>query len=147
MPCNENASQVMGQVENNFAQFGNFTTTGPLGISESVTFNPPSGALQVGESIPITVVAGPTTLNTSVTVTAVSSTSLTFTTIPGHLLYPANITFSATNLGNGSIAFDISLQGDLSTANWWKFKLGGSSFEDAQWNNFESRIGVLCSQP
>jgi hypothetical protein len=147
MPCNQTASQVMSQVENNFAQFGNFTTTGRLGISESVTFSPPSGALKVGESIPIAVIAGPTTLNTSVSVTAVSATSLSFATVPGHLLYPANITFSASDAGTGSIAFNISLQGDIpNLLNYMKFKLGGGDLEDAQWNNFEKLIGVLCNK-
>jgi RHS repeat-associated protein len=132
IPCSLNAAQVMTQVESNFAQFGNFSTTGPLGISESVSFSPPAGPLQVGESIPITVVAGPATINTSVTVTAESSTSMTFTTVPGHMFYPANITFSATNAGNGSISFNISIQGDFpNLKSWMEFQAGGSSFENA----------------
>jgi hypothetical protein len=101
IPCFLDAAQVITQVETNLAEFGNFSTTGPLGISENVTFSPAAGPLQVGESIPITVVIGPVTINMSVNITAESSTSMAFTTVPGHMFYPANITFSATNAGNG----------------------------------------------
>jgi len=59
LPCGKAANQVMAAIEGNFARFGNFTTRGPLGTSESVTFRP-SGTLQAGSSIPITVQVGAT---------------------------------------------------------------------------------------
>ena len=146
-PCVDNAKQVMNAVENNFSTFGNFKTTGPGGIGESVTFNPAPGPLTVGESIPITIQFGAIyTLNTSVTVSSVGPGSLVFTTVPGHLLYPASITFSASNVGNGSIGFDINVSGTTSSfLNTLAFVAGGGSFEDDQWRNFLSQIGVLCN--
>ncbi len=153
-PCSGSAAQVMLAVENNFASFGNFQTTA-LGVPESVAFNPPSGPLTVGETIPITIQVGwcnislaPCySLNTSVTVTSATLSNLTFTTVPGHLLYPASISFSATGDSSGSVAFGIFVQGTLpSLPNAAAFVFGGGSFEDSQWNNFLLQIGLLCNQ-
>jgi RHS repeat-associated protein len=145
-PCVDNAKQVMNAVENNFSTFGNFKTAGPGGIGESVTFNPAPGPLSVGESIPITIQVGASyTQNVSVTVSSVTSGSLVFTTVPGHFLYPATITFSASDIGSGSVGFDISVSGSTSSLlNTLAFIAGGGSFEDAQWQDFLSQIGVLC---
>src|SRR5581483_8721292 len=67
-PCSFTASQVISYISNNFGQFGNFSTVGPGGIGESVTFSPPSGPLTVGENIPITIQVGGSTFNISVDV-------------------------------------------------------------------------------
>ncbi len=157
IPCSQSAQQVMNQVETNFASFGNFGT--PDHDFESVQFFPPQGQLAVGQSIPITVNVGYSgydpsgialsyTLNTSVNVTGVTDNSLTFATTPGHQLYPASITFSATNAANGAVNFDIAISGTIPT--WWQGALwtfGGSAFEDAQWNNFLNKVTDLCNQP
>ena len=147
-PCSFTASQVISYIGSNFTQFGNFTTTGPGGIPENVTFSPPAGPLTAGESIPVTVQVGESyTLNTSVTVASVTNNSITFNTVPGHLLYPGTITFSATDIGSGAFTFDIDLAGQLSgLANIGVFYSGGGQFEDAQWNHFLAQIGVLCGQ-
>jgi RHS repeat-associated protein len=50
-PCGSTASQVMGAVESNFAQFGNYSR---YGGAESVSFSPPAG-MGVGSTIPINV--------------------------------------------------------------------------------------------
>lgn len=151
IPCSESASGVISSIENNFSSFGNFQTTAWGGLlSESVTFSPPSVGLALGESIPITVAVQTPgwlpnyTLNTSVTVTSVSANSFTFSTVPGHLLYPANITFSAQNAPGGGISFGIALGGALPLQNLPPFLLDGSSFENKQWQNFLSRVETLC---
>jgi hypothetical protein len=145
-PCEYSATQLITNVESNFARFGDFTTT-VAGVTESVAFNPPSGALTVGESIPITIqVGGAYTLNTSVTVAAITSNSFTFSTVPGHILYPASITFSDVNLGNGELSFNINVSGKV--PGFWAgvaWVLGGSSFEDAQWNNFLQKVDSYCN--
>ena len=146
LPCGNAANQVMAAVESNFARFGNFTTRGPLGTSESVRFRPPSGTLQAGSSIPITVQVGRFyTLNSSVTVQYANSQSLGFATVPGHLLYPANISFSASQASSSAINFDINLSGNFpNTVNKFLFNMGGGAFEDAQWNHFLGQVGNFC---
>jgi hypothetical protein len=128
----------MGAVESNFARFGNYSRWGGL---ESVTFSPPSG-MGPGSTIPISVGVFGFTQNLSVTVQSMSPQSMTFTTNPGHLLYPARITFAASPASSGSINFNINLGGTI--ANPAQFYLGGSSFEDAQWNHFLGQVGSFC---
>jgi hypothetical protein len=146
LSCGKTANQVMGAVEGSFSRFGNFATRGPLGVPESVTFKPPSGALHAGSSIRVAVqVGGIYTLNTSVTVQYATSQSLGFATVPGHLLYPANIAFSASPVSSSAINFDVSLSGNFPSAvNRFLFNMGGGSFEDAQWNHFIGQVGSFC---
>jgi hypothetical protein len=137
-PCGSSASQVMGAVEGNFAQFGNYSRWGGL---ESVTFSPPSG-MGPGSTIPISVSVFGFTQNLSVNVQSMNSQSMTFTTNPGHLLYPASITFAASPASPGSINFNINLGGTVASPT--QFYFGGSSFEDAQWNHFLGKVGGFC---
>jgi RHS repeat-associated protein len=83
-PCGSTASQVMGAVESNFAQFGNYSR---YGGAESVSFSPPAG-MGVGSTIPINVGILGFNQSLSVNVAAMNSQSMTFTTNPGHLIYP-----------------------------------------------------------
>ena len=137
--CKANATDVMSAVKENFARFGDYSM-GPL----NVTFSPPS-VLKIGSTIPIAVVTGPVTTSMSVTVYAMTSQSVTFVTSPGHLLYPAAITFSAENASSSSVSFHIDVAGSFPSAiNQAKFYGGGSGFEDAQWNHFLTKIGGLC---
>jgi len=137
-PCGSSASQVMGAVEGNFGQFGNYSRWGGL---ESVTFSPPSG-MGPGSTIPISVSVFGFTQNLSVNVQSMNSQSMTFTTNPGHLLYPASITFAASPASPGSINFNINLGGTVASPT--QFYFGGSSFEDAQWNHFLGKVGGFC---
>jgi RHS repeat-associated protein len=137
-PCGSSASQVMGAVEGNFAQFGNYSRWGGL---ESVTFSPPSG-MGPGSTIPISVSVFGFTQNLSVNVQSMNSQSMTFTTNPGHLLYPASITFASSPASPGSINFNINLGGTV--ANPTEFRFGGSAFEDAQWNHFLGQVSGFC---
>jgi RHS repeat-associated protein len=86
-PCGSSSSQVMGAVESNFAQFGNYSRWGG---AESVTFSPPAG-MGPGSTIPINVGILGFNQSLSVTVQSMNSQSMTFTTNPGHL---ANLAYS-----------------------------------------------------
>jgi hypothetical protein len=138
MSCASSASQVMGAVEGNFPQFGNYSRWGGL---ESVTFFPPAG-MGPGSTIPIKVNVFGTSQNLSVTVQSLNSQSMTFTTNPGHLIYPGSITFSSSPASLGSINFNINIQGTV--AKPAEFYFGGSDFEDAQWNHFLGQVGAFC---
>ena len=128
----------MGAVEGNFAQYGNYSRY--FG-AESVSFAPPAG-MGVGSTIPINVGILGINQSLSVNVTAMNSGSMTFTTNPGHLIYPGSITFAASSAGAGAINFSISISGTV--ANSPEFNFGGGAFEDAQWNHFLGQVGNLC---
>ena len=138
MTCSSGSSQVMGAVESNFSRFGNYSRWGGL---ESVAFFPPSN-LAAGSNIPITVTVLGVPQSLSVTVQSMNSQSMTFTTNPGHLLYPASITFAASPSAQGFIDFNINLGGTVT--NPLEFAAGGSNFEDAQWNHFVGQVSNFC---
>lgn len=140
IPCTSSASDVMNFVQSSFGTFGNYSRLGGL---ESVLFSP-SGGLSVGSTIPIGVETFGIFQNLSVNVAAMNSQSMTFTTNPGHLLYPASITFSASPASSGSINFNINLGGTVASP--LQFSLGGSGFEDAQWNHFLGQVGNFCKE-
>jgi RHS repeat-associated protein len=157
--CNTNAAGVMKQVESNFSQFGNYKGEfGPLGIpgaSAAVTFGTGSATpVTPGGSIPISAeVEFPTpmpilgnSVNVSVTVASVSPTSFTFNTDSGHVLYPASITFSATDAGNNQIGFLIQVNGDFSSrGSEIGYYAGGYNLENNIWNHFEQNVGAFCA--
>jgi hypothetical protein len=137
-PCGSSASQVMGAVEGNFADFGNYSR---YGGSESVSFSPPAG-MGVGSTIPINVGIMGFNQSLSVNVASMNSQSMTFTTNPGHLIYPGYITFAASSASAGAINFNINLGGTVT--NSAEFNFGGSAFEDAQWNHFLGQVSGFC---
>jgi RHS repeat-associated protein len=140
IPCTSSAADVMNFVQTSFGTFGNYSRWAG---EESVTFSPPSG-MGVGSTIPISVGTFGIFQTLSVNVASMNSQSMTFTTNPGHLLYPASITFSASPAAQGSINFNINLGGTI--ANRFEFYLGGGNFEDAQWNHFLGQVGSYCKQ-
>ena len=102
--------------------------------------------LAPGSSIPINVSAlsGMYNLNTTVTVQSISSESMTFTTVPGHLLYPATIAFSACGSGK-DVAFSIRLTGNYPrVTNRIAFNRGGGHFANAQWSHFSDQVAKYC---
>lgn len=134
IPCTSSAADVMNFVETSFGTFGNYARWAD---EESVLFSPPSG-MGVGSTIPISIGTFGIFQTLSVNVASMNSQSMTFTTNPGHLLYPASITFSATPAAQGSIDFNINLGGTI--ANPFEFYMGGGNFEDAQWNHFLGQV-------
>ncbi|MBT9333390.1 hypothetical protein, partial [Paracidobacterium acidisoli] len=140
-PCSSTAGQVMGAVESNFAAFGNYSA-GPF----SLAFHQPP-QMGVGSEIPITATYFGINQNMGVSVQSMSSSSMSFSTLPGgHLFYPGAITFSASQAGNGMVSFNINLSGTFNgPINGAKYYLGGSAFENAQWNHFLSKVQAYCS--
>jgi RHS repeat-associated protein len=137
--CSSDASQVMQSVESNFTRFGNYSAWGD---ANAVTFFPPAG-MGPGSNIWINIEALSINQPLSVTVDSMDAGHMTFTTNPGHLLYPAYITFSAGPASPGSINFYISLEGTVSMPTLFEF--GGGMFEDAQWNNFLAQVRAFCN--
>jgi hypothetical protein len=82
-----------------------------------------------------------------VTVKYETSNPFTFVTNPGHLLYPATITFTGVDTGAGQIQFSIDINGDYaSVSDRLKFYFGVGNFEDKQWDHFSSQVVAHCHQ-
>jgi RHS repeat-associated protein len=158
--CSANASGLIGQVESNFAQFGNYVGNfGPLGVpaaTAAVSFG--TGPVTQGSTIPITNVNlvanpfnGPTyvstvSFNVSVTVSSASPTSFSFTTNPGHVLYPASISFSAADAGPNQINFSINVAGNFAGIGAQVgYYAGGNNLENNIWNHLLSNVQRACS--
>jgi RHS repeat-associated protein len=150
MACSSTASQVMSVVQNHFDTFANFSTkSGPGGLPASSFFYPPPGQLTARASMPITAFFGSSVVNKNISVNVGSTTpnTMTFQTVPGHLLYPAQITFSSSDAGNGNIDFSIEVGGNYANlgANILFNIFGGSGFEDNQWNHVLLQVASMCS--
>jgi hypothetical protein len=139
VPCGSSASQVMGAVENNFPLFGNYSRDGG---AEKLTFSPRAN-MGPGSTIPIQASVVGYHENLTVNVQSMNSQSMTFTTTPGHLIYPGWITFSASTALPGSINFNIHLGGTVAQPK--RFKYFGDEFENAQWMNFLAQVRTFCN--
>jgi hypothetical protein len=159
--CNETPSQLISSMESNFGSFANYSGTfGPLGLPVATASVQFTGTVALGSTISISdvnlitlpipsiipiVVAQ--VQNVAVQVTAVNVTNFTFTTLPGHVLYPAAISFSATAGANGQLTFGINVAGNFSsTTSGALYYAGGSSLENNIWNNVLANVGKACSQ-
>jgi len=155
--CSKNAQQVISDAENNLPQFADFSGKfGPMGLPlghADVQFG--SVPVTQGATIPISLsgevytggpdVMGTFNFNVSVNVISASANGFTFTTNPGHLLYPASISFSATDTGPGQIGFSIDIAGDYANAAMQTlFAVGGSDLESKQWNSFLKNVVKDC---
>ena len=87
-------------------------------------------------------------MTNAVAVSSTSSTSFSFETVKGqHPFYPGTITFSANDVSNGQITFNINV--NSSFAGFWSrvgFVLGGGNFESSIWNNLINNIKELCQK-
>ena len=111
----------------------------------------PPGAVSQGEQLDINVglQAGGHTYgytDVSVVVSSVSSSSLVFQSTPNHVLYPATVTFSASDAGNGTITFSTSVSAQTNGAGGsFEFYLGGGGAgEKATWNNLLNQVSKFC---
>jgi hypothetical protein len=109
-------------MEANFGSFANYDGAYnfrfiPFLVKGTVTF---TGTVSLGATINIhnvnvdSITRGflnTVTCDVSVQVTQVNPTSFTFTTLPGHVLYPATITFTASSPGAGLLNFTIVVSG------------------------------------
>jgi hypothetical protein len=122
-------------------------------VTADVTFGNGSATPVIqGGSIPISNVnRGPDdlpmpTFQVSVTVASASATGFTFNTDPGHVLYPATISFSAIDAGPGQINFSIQVNGDFSSIGAWAgYRVGGYNLEDNIWNHFITNVQRVCA--
>jgi hypothetical protein len=83
----------------------------------------------------------------AVQVTQISSTSFTFTTLRGHVLFPATISFAASSIQAGRLHFSINVNGMFANqAALEGYKAAGSKIEDHIWNHVLSRVTSYCAQ-
>jgi RHS repeat-associated protein len=145
--CTSTASGVMNALENNFASFANNQAQGAL--STFAVFTP--GSLSPGHQLDINVgvqAFGHTFgySDVSVTVQSMTSNQLVFQSDPGHVLYPARVSFSASNAGNGSITFTTNVSGAtnglLGTLKFYPG--GGRAGETSTWNNLLNNVAKFC---
>jgi RHS repeat-associated protein len=148
--CNETSGQLLSHLESNFGNFANYSGTfGPLGAaSANVPF---SGTVAKGSTITIvgtnTMLGGISQTQTvAVTVSALGPNGFTFTTLPGHVLYPATISFSATTGANGQLTFGIAVNGNCADASSKAmYNIGGNSLENNIWNNLLNNVQKDCN--
>jgi RHS repeat-associated protein len=144
--CKSNASGVMAALENNFSSFAD--NPSPGGLSTFAIFTP--GPVSPGQTLDINVgiqAFGRTVAYNDVSVVVQSSTpsQLVFQSTSSHVLYPATVSFSASDVGDGSINFttsvDATTNGLLGT---FQFLLGGRAGETNTWTNLLSQVGKFC---
>jgi hypothetical protein len=82
----------------------------------------------------------------AVTVSQLTSTSFTFTTLPGHVLYPATISFTASSPGAGLLSFTINVNGTFANKEAAEgYRAAGSAIEDNIWNNVLAQVKNDCT--
>ncbi len=148
--CSSSASGVMNALESNFASFANNPASGNFSTFSIFTPGPASPGGQIG--IDVGVQVGGHTIgysDVSVTVQSATSSQLVFQSDPGHVLYPATVSFSASDAGNGSITFTTSV--NATTNGLWGtaqfYLLGGRAGETSTWNNLLNNVAGFCAQP
>jgi hypothetical protein len=158
--CTKSPSQVISDMEANFGSFADYDGAfGPFGIPGawgSVTF---TGIVSLDATINIHNVntvtvpnaVGPggqvvtKEFNVAVQVSQVSPSSFTFTTLPGHVLYPATISFTASSSGAGYLNFVIDVNGSFANlGSAIGYYAGGSNLENHIWNHVLQQVQADC---
>jgi hypothetical protein len=137
----------MNALESNFASFANNPAQGAL--STFAVFTP--GSVSPGRQLAINVgvqAFGHTFgySDVSVTVQSMTANQLIFQSDPGHVLYPAKVSFSTSDAGNGSITFTTNVSG-ATNGIWGTLKFypgGGRAGETSSWNNLLNNVGKFC---
>ena len=156
MNCNTDAQGVIGSLEAHFSQFANYSGFfGPLGLPAAYA-NASFGNTPIAKNatIPISLTVFTTASifpigfsNVSVTVSSVSSTSFSFVTNPGHVLNPASIAFSASNVGNGRVSFAVGVVGDFASSTAAAgYYAGGRNLEANIWNHLLKAVEDFCNK-
>ncbi len=161
--CNKTAEEMMSDIKANFQAYGNYAgSVGPGGtmmaavsfapgtITEGRTINIPHTVVLPSVITPAGVVRGIAIPYTSqVVVVSTSATAFVFNTVEGHHpFFPATITFSANNLGNGKISFSIDVKATFASpaSSIFFSYLGGKEFEAAVWGNFLKNVEKECGR-
>jgi hypothetical protein len=75
------------------------------------------------------------------------SSSFTFTTLPGHVLYPATISFTASSSEAGYLTFVINVNGNFANlGSEIGYYAGGSNLEDHIWKHVLQQVQADCKQ-
>jgi len=147
-------------MEANFGGFGNYNGPfGPSGAASAVvTF---TGTVSLGATIaihnvnvfPVPSLQPPyfttatKTFDVKVQVTQVNSTSFTFTTLPGHVLYPATISFAGSSPSASHLSFAINVNGKFANlGSEIGYYGGGSDLENHIWNHVLQQVQADCKQ-
>ena len=156
--CNKAAKDIFHRLRTHFPKLANFAGNfGPGGLATAiVSFG--STPITKGASISISNVNLPPpgtnlpalSISTSVTVQSVSTQvgstmGFTFGTVPGHVLYPATISFTAKDIGSGNVNFSINVNGQFAGKLYHGLYLaGGGELENKIWNNLIDNIERYC---
>jgi hypothetical protein len=155
--CVTNAAGVISSLQGNFSQYANYTgpfntVVGPASASVQFGNTPVAPGNQISISEKAVVFVGGAApvpqppVNVSVTVVSSSTTGFTFSTDPGHVLYPATISFAATNPENGQVTFSININGQFANkTDEALYYFGGSSLENSIWSNLIANVKALCN--
>jgi hypothetical protein len=156
--CNKTNRDIFHRLRTHFPKFANFNGNfGPGGLaSASVSFG--STLITKGATISIhNVNSGPTldfptvTFDVAVKVATVSTQAgramgFSFDTLPGHVLYPASISFFAVQGDQGSISFTIGVDGQFASKTSEELfnHAGGDDLENKIWNNVIDNVERYC---
>jgi hypothetical protein len=155
--CSKSPSQIISDMEANFGGFANYNGTYsfhhiPWAVTGTVTF---TGTVSLGNTVSIhnvnvdTLTGGHVetmTFDVAVQVTQLGATGFTFTTLPGHVLYPATISFAASSPGAGLLNFTINVNGMFANKEARVgFYAAGSSLEDKIWNHVLAQVQYDCT--
>jgi RHS repeat-associated protein len=154
--CTKTAAQVMADIEANFGKFADYAGTfDPGGLPLAFATATFTGSTSEGSTIQIEETTTPfvppdsptITVDVAVQVTSSTSSNLAFATLPGHVLYPATINFSAVAGGPGEINFAIDVKGSFaSSPSQAAYYAAGSNLEDNIWNNMVNNVKKDCRQ-
>jgi hypothetical protein len=123
--CKKPPTQIISDMETNFPSFANFNGTS--------NFLGTGGALKTN------------TFDVAVQVTQVNPNGFTFTTLPGHVLYPATISFAASSSGAGSLNFAINVNGNFANRSAEiGYYAAGNSLENHIWNHVLAQVQSDC---
>ena len=156
--CTKSPSQIISDMEANFGMFANYDGHStayhivPWAVHETVTF---TGTVTLGATITIhnvnldSISGGffkSKIFNVAVIVSQLTSTSFTFTTLQGHVLYPATIIFTASSPGAGLLSFTINVNGTFANKEAAEgYRAAGSAIEDNICNNVLAQVKNDCT--
>jgi len=155
--CSKTPAQVISDMEANFASFANYN--GPFGafgipyasavvaftrtVSQGATINIDNLNVIILPNMQIVTKE----FKVAVQVTQTSSSEFTFATLPGHVLYPATISFSAVSPTPGYLSFSININGQFAGLGpEIAYYAGGSNLGDHIWNHVLQQVQTDCKQ-
>ena len=158
-PCNKTVRDIFDRMRTNFRDFANFS--GDFGPGNLVTAHVSfaKALIRDGAVIAISNANVPKVpeghkyvfgYNVTVTVEAVSkytanAMGFTFVANADHVLYPAKISFTATNIGDGKIGFTVHVRANFNgEVNRGLFEAAGYDLENKIWSNLIRNVSKYC---